>query len=359
MVASRRRCRGGERGVIDRQQPTVPRARPATLEEVARVAGVSRATVSRVVNGSPRVSSDARRAVEAAVTRLGYAPNRAARSLVTRRTDSVGLVVAESDERVFGEPFFASLVRGVSEALSGSEIQLVLLLARSSAERARIERYLATHLDGVVLVSSHANDPLLLALGGLGVPTVMAGRPQAAEAVPYVDADNLGGARAAVDHLVGRGRRCVATITGPLDMAAGLDRRTGYRQALEAAGRPLDPGLEAAGDFSTNSAERATSALLDREPHLDAIFAASDLMAVGAVRTLLRAGRRVPEDVAVVGFDDSVVAESATPPLTSVHQPVVEIGRRLVRVLLDAIGEKRSVPEATILPTRLVVRDSS
>lgn len=293
------------------------------------------------------------------MVRLGYAPNRAARSLVTRRTDSIGLVVAESDERVFGEPFFASLIRGVSQALTGSEVQLVLLLVRSAAERARVERYLATHLDGVVLVSSHAEDPLLLALTQIGVPAVTAGRPPGAVTLPYVDADNVGGARAAVEHLVSRGRTYVGTITGPLDMAAGLDRRTGYRLAMEAAGHSLDPGMEAAGDFSTGSGERATSALLDHEPRLDAIFAASDLMAVGAVRALRRAGRRVPDDVAVVGFDDSVVAESATPPLTSVHQPVVEIGRRLVRVLLAAIAEQRSLPPATVLPTRLVVRDSS
>jgi DNA-binding LacI/PurR family transcriptional regulator len=345
--------------VIARQLPPVSRSRPATLEEVARVAGVSRATVSRVVNGSPRVSSEARRAVEAAVVRLGYAPNRAARSLVTRRTDSIGLVVAESDERVFGEPFFASLVRGVSKELTGSEIQLVLLLAHSAAERARVESYVTSHLDGVVLVSTHAHDPLLVSLGDAGIPAVVAGRPPEGVALPYVDADNVGGACVAVDHLLGRGRTRIGTITGPLDMPPGLDRRTGYRQALAAVGRPHDPGRDATGDFSAASGERATSALLDHDPDLDAIFAASDLMAVGAVRTLIRAGRRVPDDVAVVGFDDSVVAETATPALTSVHQPVVDIGRRLVRVLLDAVTAERRVPAATVLPTHLVVRDSS
>lgn len=323
------------------------------------MAGVSRATVSRVINGSPRVSSDAKRAVEDAVRRLGYAPNRAARSLVTRRADAIGLVVAESEQRMFGEPFFASLVRGVSRELSGTEIQLVLLLTNSDQERDRVQRFLSTHLDGVLLVSAHSDEPLLEELAASGLPAVLVGRPPTLTSLPYVDADNVAGARSAVEHLVERGRRRIATITGALDMGVGIDRCAGYRQGIEAAGLPTDDDLVAEGDFATASGERATEELLERRPDMDAIFAASDLMAVGALRVLEARGRRVPDDVAVVGFDDSVVAQSASPALTSVHQPVEEIGQRIVMLLREVIAAEHAVPSATTLPTRLSVRDSS
>lgn len=335
------------------------RARPATLEEVARSAGVSRATVSRVINGSPKVSSEAKRAVEAAVRKLGYAPNRAARSLVTRRADAVGLVVAESEQRVFGEPFFASLVRGVSRELARTEVQLVLLLTNAEQERNRVQRFLSTHLDGVLLVSAHSDDPLFEELSRSGLPAVLAGRPPGPTSLPYVDADNVGGARSAVEHLVARGRQRIATVTGSLDMSVGVDRLTGYRQGLEAAGLERDERLEAVGDFATASGERGVEELLESCPEIDAIFAASDLMAVGAMRALEAAGRRVPDDVAVVGFDDSVVAESATPSLTSVHQPVEQIGERMVMLLRDAIAGDRAMPSATTLATHLTVRESS
>lgn len=343
------------------EDPGTPqqRARAVTLEEVAHAAGVSRATVSRVINDSPKVSAAARHAVEAAVERLGYAPNRAARSLVTNRTDSIGLVVAESEQRVFGEPFFGSLIRGVSTELAGTDVQLVLMLARSNEERDRLHRFLASHVDGVLLVSTDGDDPLLEQLVTAGLPTVLTGRPPDGISLPYVDADNVSGARSAVTHLLERGRRMIATITGNLDMAAGRDRLTGYREALAQAGFARDERLEMVGDFGAASGERAAQQLIDRCPSVDAIFAASDLMAVGAMRAIRAAGRRVPEDVAVVGFDDSVIAASATPALTSVHQPVEGIGQGLVQVLRALIDGGQGTPSARILPTHLEVRDSS
>lgn len=334
-------------------------SRPPTLEQVAALAGTSRATVSRVVNNNPKVSQAVRLAVERAVDELGYAPNRAARSLVTRRSDSIGLVVAESEQRVFGEPFFATLVRGASDALSGTDIQLILLLNRSGEERSRVQRFLASHVDGVLLVSAHADDPMLEQLAAGTIPAVLAGRPLRATSLPYVDVDNVTGAQLAVAHLAERGRRRIATIAGPQDMAPGTDRLVGFRKGLQAVGQTPDEELVAFGDFSGDSGEAAAGRLLEARPDIDAIFAASDLMAIGAIQELGRRGLRVPEDVGVVGFDDSVIAETTRPGLTSVHQPVGDLGRQMivrVRELMDGLGP---VPEATVLPTRLVVRESS
>lgn len=335
------------------------RTRPATLEEVARVAGLSRATVSRVINGSPKVSEQARRAVQAAVDELGYAPNRAARTLVTRRTDSIGLVASETEQRIFGEPFFASLVRGASAALANCDVQLVLLIPRSDQDWEDTERFLTSHVDGVLLVSAHADDPLIERLARVAVPAVLSGRPPGGAELPFVDADNVGGARSAVEHLVERGRSVIATVAGPQDMAPGADRLKGYHEAIRTAGLEGDESLVQVGDFTIVSGERAASELLRARPDIDAIFAASDLMALGVVRAIERAGRRVPEDVAVVGFDDSMIAETARPPLTSVHQPVEEIGHRLIQILLAAMAGEGSIPTESVLPTHLVVRESS
>jgi DNA-binding LacI/PurR family transcriptional regulator len=333
------------------------RAQP-TLVEVATRAGVSRATVSRVVNGSPRVSPQVRALVQRAIADLGYVPNRAARSLVTRRTDSIALVISEPEDRVFSEPFFARIIRGVSGVLADTDTQLVLVVAQGPAEQARLERYVAGgHVDGVLLASLHGDDPLPRKLEDVGVPVVLVGRPAAATRASYVDADNRGGAAMAVQHLLAGGRRQIATITGPLDMAAGRDRLDGYLDALRAAGAGDRDDLVEIGDFREESGVRAMQALLQRHPDLDAVFAASDLMAAGALGALRAAGRRVPHDVAVVGFDDSAIARWSEPPLTSVAQPTEEMGRQMARLLLARIGGE-AVGLSVVLQTELVVRES-
>jgi DNA-binding LacI/PurR family transcriptional regulator len=336
----------------------VRRPRP-TLEEVAAYAQVSRATVSRVVNGSPRVSPQARAAVERAVERLGYVANGAARSLVTQRTDSVAMVVSEPDVRVFADPFFGGVVRGVSPELTAAGKQLVLIMAYGEADRARMERYVSGgHIDAVLLLSLHGADPLPAAFARAGVPTVIGGRPLTGADLPYVDMDNRGGARDAVSYLLERGRTQVATIAGPQDMCAGVDRLAGYRDAL-APHRPRRP-LVACGAFTQHSGEQAMAELLERQPRLDAVFVASDLMAVGALRALRRAGRRVPDDVAVVGFDDLDLATMTEPALTTVRQPTVEMGRQMASLVL-ALTERPHAPHARglILPTELVIRQSA
>ncbi|TMQ90546.1 LacI family transcriptional regulator [Actinomadura soli] len=328
-----------------------------TLEEVATRAGVGRGTVSRVVNGSPRVSPRSREAVLKAIDELGYVPNRAARTLVTRRTDTVALVVAESDQRLFDEPYFAGIIRGIGNGLADTGLQLLLALARSPAEYGRLEDYLTTqHVDGVLLTSLHAEDPLPAKLEAGGVPTVLGGRPPGLSPVSYVDVDNRSGAREAVAHLVAAGRRRIATIAGPQDMGVGIDRLAGYRDALAAAGLPEHVEY---GDFGEASGIAAAERLLAAEPSVDAVFAADDPMALGALRVLRRHGRRVPGDVAVIGFDDSAAAPLADPPLTTVRQSPEEMGREMARLLVSRIRGETVVDPVVILRPHLVLRDSA
>jgi DNA-binding LacI/PurR family transcriptional regulator len=333
---------------------------PPTLEQVAALAGVSRATVSRVVNGSPKVSPAVRAQVERAVAKLGYVPNRAARSLVTRRADSVALVVSEPHTRFFSEPFFAGMVRGVSAALAETGVQLLLLIAHDLGDRGRLERYVVGgHLDGVLLASLHGDDPLPGILERAGVPAVLVGRPAGTGPASYVDADNRGGARKAVDHLAGQGRRRIATITGPQDMSVGQDRLDGYRDGLAAAGLAAGDDLVEDGDFTEEGGAAAMGRLLARPGRpVDAVFAASDLMAAGALRALRAAGRRVPDDVAVVGFEDSAVARYTQPPLTTIRQPIEEMGRQATHLLLAKVAGQAGGMHL-VLDVELVVRSSA
>lgn len=334
--------------------------RVPTLESVAELAGVSRATASRVVNGSPKVSPEAHAAVTKAISSLGYVPNRAARTLVTRRTDTLVLIVHERPDTVFEDPFFARVLRGVNAALATTELQLVLLQARGDRQRERALRYVTNgHVDGVLLISVHGDDPMPTAITAAGVPLVEMGRPLSGRRADYVDADNAAGARAAVRHLVAAGRRSLATVTGPLDMSPGLDRLSGYADAVRAEEMAAATERVAHGDFTETSGQRAMSLLIEATPELDGVFIASDLMAIGALRALRESGRRVPDDVAVVGFDDAPLAAYADPPLTTVRQPVERLGQEMVRLLLHRLSDPRGLPRAVVLPTELVVRSSA
>jgi DNA-binding LacI/PurR family transcriptional regulator len=334
-----------------------PRRRP-TLEDVAERAGVSRATASRALTGSPRVTDETRATVAGAADELGYIPNRAARSLASRRTETVALVVSEPSVHLFADPFFAGTIRGIGAGLAESRYQLVLLMSQSDADHERVERHLLRgNADGVLLLSTRTDDPLPARLRAAGIPSVLAGRPADGTDVSYVDADNVGGAEQAVAHLVARGCTTIATIRGPQALAAGADRLTGWRKALLDVGhRPLRT-LAVAGGFTRAGGTTAATALLARRPDVDGIFAASDLMAVGVLDALRRAGRRVPDDVAVVGFDDSGLAASADPPLTTVRQPVDDIGWNMADLLLAQL-DRDAGPSSVVLPTELVVRSS-
>lgn len=330
-----------------------------TLDDVAALAGVGRGTVSRAINGAPHVSPQKYALVMDAVQRLGYVPNKAARSLVTRRADTVTLVISESEERFFSEPFFASVVRGISAALAEISRPLLLAMAQTPQQHETLEHYLiGQHVDGVMLLSLHGNDPLLEHLERRGLPTVLGGRPPNDEPISFVDVDNVSGGVEATRHLLAGGRRRVAIICGPGDMAVSRDRLAGYRQALDEHDVAFDPDLVATGDFTEHSGQVAMATLLGTAPDLDAVFASSDLMAAGALRELQSTGRSVPGDVAVVGFDDAPVARHTDPQLTTVHQPVEEMGRSMVDLLVDLIEGRRDGDHVVLAP-HLVVRASS
>ncbi len=331
-----------------------------TLDEVAAHAGVGRGTASRVINGSPQVSERTKAAVLKAVEELGYVPNQAARTLVTRRTGTVALVIAESEERIFGEPFFAGVVRGISNALNDASRQLVLSLVQGDDQATRLGAYLGRqHVDGVLLLSLHDDGAFPVDLGSRGIPMVLGGRSQLWDTASYVDVDNRGGARQAVSYLAKTGRRTIATITGPRGMASGRDRHDGYVDALTDEGMAIDVDLVEAGDFSEQSGRDAMEALLARRPDIDAVFAASDLMAMGAMRTLARHGKVIPDDVAVVGFDGTAGSETTDPPLTTVRQPLVRLGQEMAAMVLRRIEEPDLPTEQLVLPVELVVRSSA
>lgn len=338
--------------------PSSGRKRP-TIRDVAREAGVSYATVSRVLNGHDWVSPEAVKAVRDAIARTGYATNPHARSLATGRSGSVAFLLTEPQHLLFEDPNFSVLLRAVATVLSSRQLMLILMIASTPEERTQTMAYLAGgHVDGVLLVSPHSGDPLLGQLVQANVPVVACGRVLGyEESISSVAADDRAGARSAVEHLLGVGCRRIATITGPLDTSGGVYRLNGYRDALLAHGLPVEPGLVAHGDWSRASGADAMRTLLERSPGLDAVFAASDIMAAATLPILREAGRTVPDDVRVVGFDDSGLAETTDPPLTTVSQPMQRISEEMVRLLIDVIGGR--TPLSITVPTSLVVRSSS
>lgn len=332
------------------------RTRP-TVEDVAAAAGVSRGTVSRVLNGGHYVSPAALAAVNRAMRATGYVVNRNARSLVTKESGCVAFVLAESAQKLFDDPNFPVLLHAATRALARHDIVLTLMIMGSPDERARTLRYLRSdHVDGALLISTHSGDSVIPELERAQVPIVACGKPLGFEhAVPYVAADDRAGARDMTQYLAGLGRSRVATITGPLDTPGGRERLDGYYEGL---GREARPGLVAVGDYGYASGERAMSELLARDPDLDAVFAASDVMARGALAELRRRGISVPDTVAVGGFDDSSAARTADPPLTTMRQPLPEIADAMVDVLLSMIRDDAR-PEPVVFPTELVRRASA
>ncbi|WP_018565279.1 LacI family DNA-binding transcriptional regulator [Streptomyces sp. PsTaAH-124] len=342
---------------------------PPTLEDVAREAGVSRATVSRVVNGVRNVDPAIQELVHRAVERTGYAPNRAARALVTRRAETVALVVSGAGDspqdtqegfaaRVFTDPFFGRVVAGAVGFLRPRSMHPVLMFAETAEDRQEVLTYLRQgRADGALVVSTHPDDPLPALLAEAGLPAVLFARPARPVALSHVDLDHRHGGRLAAQHLLARGCRRPATVAGPLDVPASRERLAGFRETLARAGHPRVPVVE--GGFTLDSGFAATARLLDRHPGTDGVFAANDLMAQGACRLLAGRGVRVPQDIAVIGFDDSAIALSCVPPLTTVRQPVERMAAEMARLLDERVRGERAEPVSVVLAPELVVRESA
>jgi LacI family transcriptional regulator, repressor for deo operon, udp, cdd, tsx, nupC, and nupG len=334
---------------------TTARRKP-TIRDVARAAGVSHGTVSRVINGGHWVSPDAREAVEDAIRRTGYTANHAARSLATGRANSLAFLLTEPQHLLFADPTFALLLRGATAALAQRSMTLVLMIADTPAERVNVEQYVrAGHVDGVLLISSHESNPLLSSLVAAGVPTVCTGVPLGDQShVPTVSVDEEASAREMTRYLRSRGHRRIAVITGPDDTPGGRFRLVGFREEM---GALFDPALVEQDVYSSEAGAAAMTRLLERAPDIDAVFVASDVMAVGAIAAIRRSGRRVPDDIAVAGFDDSGLAATHDPPLTTMRQPWGEISAAMVDMVLQVIAG--GSPEPLVLPTTLVVRASA
>ncbi|MFF5897000.1 LacI family DNA-binding transcriptional regulator [Streptomyces argenteolus] len=340
-----------------------------TLEDVARAAGVSRATVSRVVNGVRNVDPAIQEAVRQAVSVTGYEPNRAARSLVTRRAETIALVVSgagieeDADEgsftaRVFADPFFGRVVTGVVNYLRPRGMHPVLMFAETSRARDEVVSYVRQgSADGALIVSTHAQDPLPALIADAGLPAVLYARPARPARISHVDLDHREGARLAAAHLLARGCRRVATISGPMDLPVGQERLAGFRDTMAQHGH--EEVAVAEGLFTQESGEVAMERLLAEHPDLDGVFAANDLMAVGACHVLREHGRRVPDDVALIGFDDSSVAASCRPSLTTVRQPVEDMAAEMARLLLDRLTAPDRPATSVLFEPVLVVRNSA
>jgi LacI family transcriptional regulator, galactose operon repressor len=328
-----------------------------TIYDVARLAGVSTATVSRALNGTGQISPATRKAIEEAVEKLGYRPNTIARSLVKRSTQTIAVMFPD-----IGDPFYPALIKGV-QALA-DEQSYTILLCTAEGDPEREESYLnllrAKQVDGALVDGLVLPRSRIAPIVDEGFPIVSLDRDIDFPSIPLVQVDNRLGGRLATEHLLELGHRRIAHISGRPELRHSEERLSGYRDALADAGVDVDPSLVDAGGFTEAGGYRAMQELLERDPSFTAVFAVNDVTAVGALRAIRESGRRVPEDLSVVGFDDLWLAAYLWPPLTTVRQPLLEIGRRATEILLEVIrGERKSRRVRHILKPELIVREST
>jgi LacI family transcriptional regulator len=329
---------------------------PTTIRDVAAVAGVSPATVSRVLNGKQDVAADLRQRVLGAVTDLGYRRNGPARSLRTRAAMVLGLIISD-----ISNPFFTAVVRGAEDQAQLAGYSLVLANADEDVDKEA--RYLevaaAEQMAGVLLSPASLTRTSIDVLLERGIPVVTIDRRLAGAKVDSVTVNNYQAARTAAQHLIGQGCRRVGFIAGPVQTTTGASRLAGYRAALRAAGRPLDPSLTAYADFRTEGGYAATRQLLRQRRPPDGLLFANNLMTVGGLRAIAEAGLAIPDDIAVVGFDDVIWATALQPPLTVVAQPTYEIGQTAAKLLLRRVDGEAFPPRRVVLQAELIERASS
>ncbi len=330
----------------------------ATIIEVARLAKVSKSTVSRVVNEDESVAEETRRRVLDAIDATGYRVNRSARALVSNKAGAIAVTIHEHLATYFTSAFTGAMVTALQDYFFDQNIQVLILPAPDVKRQRRVETYIFDgHVDGAILLGPVHEDVLLKDLVDSGVPLVISGRPLAQTRAAFVDIDNAGASARVIDALVASGRKTIGFISGKLSNPSAADRLLGYRQAMERNGVATSETLIGIGDWGYESAIGATQAIIDNHPDIDAIFCSNDLMATAAMAVVKDSGRVVPDDVAIVGFDNSPIALRTTPALTSVDQNPEEYATALAEILLAQMaGQHR--PESTILPTEIVWRES-
>lgn len=334
--------------------------RNLNLQEVGKQAGVSRSTVSRVINNDPNVSKRTRERVLKVIDRLGYRPHFAARALVTQRTQVVGVVIPQTINIVFEDRYyFPTLLTGIASVINQRDYTMVLWIEEDETDQERFYRNIVQSrlIDGLIVASMAVNNPFLLQVAEMRVPLVMIEKPEGGpEHFSYVTIDNVSASREITEHLISLGRQRIGIVTGDLKNADGIDRLRGYREALQVSPLGLDEALVVEGKFTFGDGYDGAKVLVARG--VDAIVAGNDQTAFGAVEAVHELGLRVPEDVAVVGFDDLPTAARSKPPLTTVHQPIRERGAAAAQLLLEQIEGQEPTPKHLVLPTRLVVRQS-
>lgn len=330
-----------------------------TLEDVAKKAGVSRSTVSRVVNQFDNISEDVRSRVLQVIEETGYHPNAAARALASQRSQIIGLILPHSVAMLFTDPYYPHLLKGICQACNLNNYTLAFFLF-STEEDERVNFNSITSnglLDGVLVQSDHhGKQKLINYLLQRKMPHVVIGRPKQSEKVSYVDVDNINGAYKAVTQLVNLGYQRISTITGPLQSTVGIDRQKGYVDALSEHSIQIDPDLIEEGNFTEHGGYTAMQRLLQRKP--DAVFAASDMTAFGAIRAIKEHNLKIPDDIAIIGFDDIPITTLSDVDLTTVHQPVNELGEQAVGLLLNIIENGSAPPQKVILKSELVIRST-
>lgn len=332
-------------------------SRKLTLEDIGKLAGVSRATVSRVINQYPHITAEVRQQVEAVIQATGFQPNRIARSLASRKTGVVGLVIPHVAGTILTNPYFLYLINSITSATNRNDLTLALFLFHSTDEEDRVAKTIfnTNLVDGVIITADRRENSFVKQLVEHGIPLTFIGKPEPDVDVPYVNVDNEHGAYLATEHLIQRSRRRIGIIPA-LYNTAGEDRYIGYQRALQAYDMPFDEHLVAEGDFSQESGYYAMKTLLKKSP--DAVFVSSDIMAIGAQRAIREAGLRIPQDIAMVGFDDLPQAAMAEPPLTTIQQPISQLGPVAIEMLKEAISHSSEVIESRVLPVELVVRET-
>jgi len=330
---------------------------PLTLEDIARISGVSRSTVSRVINVDPNVGERTRQKVQEVIQNLNFQPNMAARGLAAGSSKVIGLVIPVGISSIFSDPYFPLVVQGVSSACNHLGYSIMLWLAEPHYERKTISQIIYNGLiDGVIVLAMLLDDPLIDRLSESNRPFMTIGRHPTNEKIDYVDVDNRSGAYQGVSYAIRAGHHRVALIGGPRNTISGQDRYQGYLDALREYGLPIMAELVIESDYSDAGGYQAMKRLLPLHP--DAVFAASDAMALGAIRAIQEAGLSVPEDIAIVGFDDIPPAATSKPALTTVRQPIVQTGKIVAEMLIDMIEHPNAQPHRVVLPTELVIRSS-